>query len=227
MENIIGVDRSHLNEHYQLSQLVKQGISFCFFKATQGISTPETTFFNQSWQEAKTTQGLIRGAYHFYDPRFDGIEQAKNYLSRGVNFSALGCLPPWVDVEDLVGYDESGKVSQSESDKLNKWVADNWQLALSRLNDFLAYVKAETGRDCGIYTYNTYMREYYKSHPFPNNPMWLSSLQSTCPVRYDTGHVPAFWQYIYNWNNTDMDGNKFMSDLTALKALANFKNITI
>jgi hypothetical protein len=51
--------------------------------------------------------------------------------------------------------------------------------------------------------------------------MWLSSLQATCPKRYDTGELPEFWQYTYNWKNTDMDGDYFTGDIAALNKLAN------
>lgn len=218
---IQGVDRSHHNTKARLTSLVKQGIQFIFFKATEGETNVDPTF-NASWREAKSTPGLIMGCYHFFDPTLDGIIQAKHYLTQGVNFSAIGCLPPWVDVEYLVAYDANGKIDPVGTTHLNKWVADNWKLALTRLNDFMVYVKANTGRDCGIYSYNNYMKEYLHGAPFKNNPMWLSSLQKTCPKRYDTGNLPDFWQNTYNWNGTDMDGNFFKGDLVALKKMANF-----
>lgn len=217
---IAGVDRSHLNSPLPLIQLVKQGVGFVFFKATQGETYQDATF-NAAWQEIKAIPGnlsgqlLKRGAYHFYDPHYDGIAQAKNYLSRGINFDTPGCLPPWVDVEDLVGS------NSADTEAANKWVADNWQLALSRLQDFLNYVKQQTGRDCGIYSYNGYMKEYLHGHLFPDNPFWLSSLQANCPVRYDTGKLPDFWQNTYNWNKSDMDGDFFTGDIQQLNTLAN------
>lgn len=213
---IPGVDRSHLNTTYPLSKLVEQGIGFCWFKATQGTMF-EDPAFNKSWQESKATPGLIRGAYHFYDPRIDGIAQAEHFLATGMDFSATGCLPPCVDVEDLTG---------ANAAEANKWVADNWQLALSRLNDFLNHVKTTTGRDCVIYSYNGYMREYLHSHPFSNNPMWLSSLQASCPNRYDTDALPEFWQFTYNWNGTDMDGDYFTGSHDELNKLANINATT-
>lgn len=208
---IQGVDRSHHNVKVPLASLVTKGVGFIWFKATQAASYQDPTF-NTAWQEAKATKGLVRGAYHFYDPRIDGIVQAKNFLSMSINFNAFGCLPPCVDVEDLTGADAA---------EANKWVANNWQTAVTRLNDFLNHMKQETGRDCVIYSYNNYMREYLHSHPFPNNPMWLSSLQKSCPVRYDTGKLPEFWQNTYSWNKSDMDGNFFTGTEQQLNTLAN------
>lgn len=208
---IKGVDRSHLNEPYPLAKLVEQGVKFVWFKATQGDTFEDPTF-NKSWQEAKATPGLIRGAYHFYDPRIDSIAQAEHFLATGMDFSATGCLPPCVDVEDLTG---------TNAAEANQWVSDNWELALSRLNDFLEYVKGQIGRDCIIYSYNNYMREYYHSAPFINNGMWLSSLQATCPNRYDTGELPEFWQNTYSWNGSDMDGDFFTGTQDELNEMAN------
>jgi lysozyme len=214
MNYIQGVDRSHLNSPILLAKLVTEGVKFIWFKATQGATYQDPTF-NVAWQEAKNTPGLIRGAYHFYNPQVDGKIQAQNFLSRGINFSASGCLPPCVDVEDLVGKD------QADTAQLNKWVADNHTVAIQRLNDFLQAVKEQTGRDCIIYTYNNYPREYFRGYGFPNNEMWLSSLQTTCPNRYDKNKLPAFWQYTYGWNKSDMDGNYFTGTQDELNNLAN------
>lgn len=209
---ILGVDRSHHNSKVALTSLVAKGVQFIWFKATQGVTYIDATF-NASWQEAKGIVDLYRGAYHFFDPRFDGIEQAKHYLSLGINFDGPGCMLPCIDVEDLVGSTPADTVAQ------NKWVADNWQLAVKRLNDFLNTVKQVTGKDCMIYTYNNYPKEYFHGTKFPNNPMWLSSLQKTCPVRYDTGEQPLFWQNTYSWNGSDMDGDFFTGTIEQLKTL--------
>lgn len=211
---IPGVDRSHHNSPIPLANLVAKGVKFVWFKASQSGSYRDPTF-DANWKEAKTTEGLLRGAYHFYNPMVDSLIQAQNFLGAGVDFSASGCLPPCVDVEDLVGKDEA------ETKQLNKWVADNWQLAVSRLIDFLAHVKTVTGHDCIIYTYNNYPKEYFNGHGFPDNPIWLSSLQDTCPKRYDTGELPEFWQNTYNWNGSDMDGDYFTGTQEQLDALAN------
>lgn len=211
---ILGVDRSHNNNPIPLTSLVKKGVKFIWFKATQADTYTDPTF-DASWKEAKAIPGLARGCYHFFDPRIDGVVQAKHYLAQGVNFSAVGCLPPCVDVEDLVGH------GVADTLQLNKWVVNNRPLVLQRLNEFLSVVKNQTGRDCIIYTYNNYPKEYFNGYKFPNNPMWLSSLQATCPVRYDTKKLPEFWQFSYNWNGSDMDGDYFTGSIEQLNKLAN------
>lgn len=221
-----GIDISHLNSQINIPHLPAQGISFVFMKATQGL-TMQDQAFQGYWHAIRAIPGnekgeLVKlGDYHFFNPMVDGVAQAKNYLSRGVNYSLPGVLPPVVDVEDLVGSDAA------DTAKLNAWVPKNWMTSLGRLNDFLAYVKEQTGKDCIIYTYNNYFREYFHGHAFPNNRMWLASLQTAkqtnCPVRYDTGKLPDFWQYTWRLNNTDLDGDYFMGTQSELDELCNIK----
>lgn len=218
---ILGTDRSHHNSKVPLQSLFDKGVKFIWFKAAQWTSGEDKTF-NPSWQEAKNTAGLLRGAYYFFDPRYDGVAQAKQFLSVNINFSAPGCIGGCVDVEDLVVFGSDGKVNHDLTDQANKWVANNWLLAIQRLNDFLAYFQSATGKSCMIYSYNGYMKEYLHGTKFPNNYMWISSLQDTCPLRYDTKILPDFWQWTYNWNGTDMDGNYFMGTETELNKLANY-----
>ena len=213
---IPGVDRSHLNSPVSLASLAAKGIKFVFFKATQGDTFIDLAFA-ASWKEASETEGLHQGTFHFFNPQIDGIVQAKHYTSVVGDFSGRGCLPPFVDVEDLVGSNEADTV------RLNKWVEDNWQVAIKRLQDFLNCVKTDTGRTCGIYSYNGYMRDTLHGVKFPDNPFWLSSIQATCPNRYDTGKLPEFWQYTYNWQNTDMDGNYFTGTQQQLDLMANIQ----
>lgn len=221
---IAGVDRSHHNSPIQLAKLVTKGVKFVWFKASEGLTYVDPTFY-ENWKEAKATSGLIRGAYHFYDPRVDGIEQAKLFLSLKIDFSSEGCLMPCVDVEDLVVMGVGGRVDPVATAAANKWVANNWKLAELRLNDFLDHIKTTTGRDCIIYTYNNYPKEYFNGHGFPNNPMWLSSLQDTCPKRYDTGELPALWQNTYNWNGSDMDGDFYTGTIDELNKLSNIVTV--
>lgn len=217
---IPGLDRSHLNGKVPLSSLTAKGIQFIWFKVAQ-YSHGEDVVFNASWEEAKNTPKLMRGGYYFFDPHFDGVAQCKQFLSFNINFSAPGCMGGCVDVEDLVVFGKNGKEDPVLTAQANKWVEQNWELAVQRLKDFLAYYKQETGLDCFIYSYNNYLRETYHATPFPNNPMWISAIEANCPVRYDTGKLPTFWQNTYGWRGTDMDGDYFMGTQDELNTLAN------
>lgn len=217
---IPGVDRSRHNDPIPLQKLFDKGIQFVWVKIAQWTSG-EDKAFNTTWQEAKSIPKLKRGGYYFFDGRYDGIEQCKQMLSFGVNFTAHGCIGGCVDVEDLVVFNPNGTVNKLATTEANQWVANNWRLVLSRLNDFLLYYQQQVGEQCWIYSYNNYLKNTFHGATFVNNPMWLSSLQANCPNRYDTNTLPQFWQNTYNWNGTDMDGDYFMGTDAELDALAN------
>lgn len=220
---ICGIDISHLNDpKINIPFITAQDIGFVWIKATQALTFQDPTF-QDYWHEIKSIpnnengEQVKRGGYHFFDPRVDGIAQAKNYLSRGIDFTLPGVLPPCIDIEDLVG------INASDTVQINKWVATNWKVCLQCLNDFLGYVKQQTTKDCIIYTYNNYPKEYYPGAKFTNNRMWLSSLQANCPVRYDTNQLPDFWQNTYRFNDTDLDGDYFMGTQEQLNEMCNIK----
>lgn len=70
-------------------------ISFTFIKATEGITRQDNKFKINWIQSAQN--GLLRGAYHFYYPSRDAIQQADNFIQL-VKLSK-GDLPPVVDIE--------------------------------------------------------------------------------------------------------------------------------
>lgn len=219
---IPGIDISHINDpKIDISTLPSKGLGFAWIKATQGLSLLDP-MFSTYWRNAKAIRGanFKVGAYLFFDPRFDGVAQAKFYLSQGFDFSLPGVLPPAIDVEDLVVF-QDGKINQALTHAANKWVADNWQLSLQRLTDCINYIETETGKKCVIYTYNNYPKEYFHGHRFPNNYLWISSLQATCPNRYDTGKQPEFWQNTYRYGGSDVDGDFFTGTQEQLNQLAN------
>jgi Glycosyl hydrolases family 25 len=74
----------------------EQDIHFAFIKASQADFTD--LLFDSHWTGAKMA-GILRGAYHFLDPKADGTIQAETYL-RKVKFES-GDLPPVLDLEEL------------------------------------------------------------------------------------------------------------------------------
>ena len=72
-------------------------IDFVFIRATAGNDVVDKMFAD-NWAGAKK-QGLIRGAYHYYRPNENSLEQAENFI-RTVKL-ATGDLPPVLDIEKL------------------------------------------------------------------------------------------------------------------------------
>jgi len=100
---IHGLDLSHFNGSIKWSQLSKidlfdtVSIKFIYIKATEGRKLVDP-MFKKNWQEAKT-KNIIRGAYHFYVPDRDPLEQATNFCK--VVQLKEGDLPPVCDFETV------------------------------------------------------------------------------------------------------------------------------
>lgn len=218
---ITGNDLSKRNDKVKLADLIKKGKQFAFCKATQADDFKDKAF-DSYWAEAKPLRGpnFKIGPYMFFDPRVGGKSQANFFLSKGFNFKLPGVLPPTIDVEDLVVFNADGTINKAATDAANKWVANNWQLCLIRLKECIETLKIASDKVI-VYTYNNYMREYYHGAPLSDCLMWLSSLQPTCPKRYDTGQLPEFWQYSYRDGGSDLDGDYFTGTQEQLNALAN------
>ena len=72
-------------------------IEFVFIRATAGKDR-EDDQFEENWRGAKS-RGLIRGAYHYYRPNENSLEQAKLFI-KTVQLKK-GDLPPVLDIEKL------------------------------------------------------------------------------------------------------------------------------
>ncbi len=93
--NAKGIDVSAYQGNVDWGSIKAAGISFAFAKASEGTGFTDPTF-QQNWAGMQAA-GVIRGAYLFFHPRFDPVEQAQLFarcVSLGPND-----LPPALDVE--------------------------------------------------------------------------------------------------------------------------------
>ena len=99
MNTTHGVDISHYNTGYsaglQFHELKAAGISFVLVKATQGESYIDPSFID-SYARAKEA-GLLRSAYHYFNPNVDPIAQA-DFFCQTVPYES-GDLRLALDVE--------------------------------------------------------------------------------------------------------------------------------
>jgi lysozyme len=97
----IGLDVSEFQGKIRWSKVdsleQKFPISFVFIRATAGNNRVDHQFLN-NWEGAKE-QKIIRGAYHYYRPNENSIEQA-NLFIKTVKLHK-GDLPPVLDIEKL------------------------------------------------------------------------------------------------------------------------------
>src|SRR4051812_48478527 len=85
-----GIDVSHHNGVINWADKFAKGDKFMFAKATEGHGYIDSQF-NRNWANAKAA-GLLTGAYCFFHPNQDPIEQADFFLK--VTGSLSGRLPP-------------------------------------------------------------------------------------------------------------------------------------
>jgi GH25 family lysozyme M1 (1,4-beta-N-acetylmuramidase) len=86
-----GIDVSWYQKKIDWKQMANSKV-FAFIKATEGTSL-EDKLFASNWSGARNA-GLLRGAYHFFHPSVDPIEQADFFLSKVATCE----LPPVLDV---------------------------------------------------------------------------------------------------------------------------------
>lgn len=72
-------------------------LQFVFIRATAGKDVTDGCF-KYNWEQAKKKK-MIRGAYHYYRPNENSLEQAQNFI-KTVKLSS-GDLPPVLDIEKL------------------------------------------------------------------------------------------------------------------------------
>jgi len=208
-----GIDISDQNSTINISALPSD-IAFVWMKASEGETFQDPTFQNY-YHEVKALSNVARGAYHFFIFQDDPIAQAKNFLSRGVDFTLPGVLPPMLDLENQA------------TDAEDQWVKDNAAECAQKVTDWLNYVKQETGRDAIIYTYKNYLIEYLDSASWPNNGLWLAAYQ-TNPPGLPPGYTAVNWWQYSQFGELDgtitggsIDLDWFMGTQEELNALAN------
>jgi lysozyme len=166
---IRGIDVSHYQSAIDWEKVANQQLDFVFVKATEGITLNDSSF-NNNWKAIKS-EGLRRGAYHFYRANVSPEQQALNFI-RNVKMEA-GDLPPVLDVETLDG---AGKIE-----------------LLAGMVTWLYMVEIAYGVKPVIYSnqkfYNTYL-----SGQFEDYPLWIARYHNALQPNLADGRKWKFWQ---------------------------------
>lgn len=100
-DKVFGFDISHYQGKIlweQVDMINKEfPLEYVFIRATMGKDGIDTAFL-RNWRSARANN-FIRGAYHYYRPNENSVEQAENFI-RNVKL-AEGDFPPVLDVEEL------------------------------------------------------------------------------------------------------------------------------
>jgi len=195
------------------------GIAFAFIKATQGTYDTQSTFAG-NWR-ASAAAGVLRGAYHFFDPTEDGAAQAAHFLSV-VGSPAAGDLPPVLDVEcpdgdpDCLG---TGSAGMAAADDIR-----------ARLQAFLEATAQGLGRAPVLYTFPSYFADNgVDTAGLGEYPLYLASIPADDDAGVPCFAVPGpwssaeFWQYSFEGAVPGVAGavdrDRFLGSIAALEAL--------
>ena len=155
-------------------------IEFVFIRATAGKDR-EDDQFEENWLSAKS-RGLIRGAYHYYRPNENSLEQAKLFI-KTVKLKK-GDLPPVLDIEKL----PKGQSLDSLKIGLRRW-----------LNAVEAHYKVKPI----IYTGEKYYDDFLKKD-FSDYLFWIANYNF---YREKIEEDWLFWQFTEKASVSGIRGN--------------------
>ncbi len=177
-----GIDVSHYQGQVDWTQVKAAGTFFAFAKATQGTSEVDPEFAN-NWAGIRAA-GLVRGAYHFMDPKEDAATQAQHFLAT-VQLEP-GDLPPVLDVEITEGMAVEGL-----DEAVRTW---------------LEAVQAATGVQPIIYSDESFLgTELAKG--FGAYPLWVAAYSPSPPPPPAGWTAWTFWQYSQSGKVSGVDGD--------------------
>jgi lysozyme len=185
---VAGIDVSHWQGAIDWNQVAATDVRFAYMKATQDSEFVDTRFA-RNWSEARRV-GLLRGAYHYLDPAYDGRAQAEHFVAtvRSAGGWQAGDLPPMVDVETTSGMSAA--------------------TVRSRLQAFLEYVEGQVGKRPILYTGSYFWDDNGLGSGFTGYPLWTAHYTAnSCPLVPDAWSAWKIWQYTSSGRVTGIAGN--------------------
>jgi lysozyme len=194
--SVHGIDVSAYQGKIDWPEVARNRVRFAFIKASEGATLRDPRF-PRNWREARKA-GILRGAYHYFQPNRDGKTQA-DLFTRYVPI-VPGDLPPVLDVEAANFHDVA--VMRRE---VARW---------------LRLVEAHYGVRPIIYSNHGFYRRHLAGH-FDQYPLWLAHYEVDKPVlprskwiiwqHSDEAYVPGIRGVV--------DFNVFQGNYTALQAM--------
>jgi GH25 family lysozyme M1 (1,4-beta-N-acetylmuramidase) len=169
---VAGLDVSNHQPSTSWDQVHQTGRSFTYIKATEGV-TWQNPEFQKDWPLSKTV-GMIRGAYHYFRPEDDSVQQADAYLKTLVGLE-VDDMPPMLDIE----------------------VTDNVapEIIVENARTWLDYVEKVTGKTPIVYTYPYYWSTLGPAPGFDHYPLFIADYKDKCP------QVPTPWTAWTIWQH--------------------------
>lgn len=180
----IGIDVSEYqgNINWQKVKWIDEvyEINFVLIRATAGNDRVDAQF-EKNWENAKNKK-MIRGAYHYYRPNENSLEQA-NFFIKNVKLKK-GDLPPVLDIE---------KLPKNQS-------LDSLKVGLKR---WLLRVENYYGVKPIIYSGDKYFTTFLEKQ-FSDYTFWIANY-SVFDEKIDKSW--QFWQFTENANVDGIKGN--------------------
>jgi lysozyme len=197
--DVQGIDVSHYQGTVDWRQVKAVGIQFAFAKATEGVTLLDPEFAT-NWAGMKAA-GILRGAYHFFEPNDDAGQQAAFFLST-VQLES-GDLPPVLDVETAAANS-----------------AQLWQ----GVQAWLDQVEAATGVRPILYLNKNFANENAAPASLAAYPLWLAQYEVEIPTVPDGWTTWLLWQYSQSGTLDGVSGSvdldQLNGPLSGLSALA-------
>jgi MYXO-CTERM domain-containing protein len=172
------------------------GASFAFAKATESTNFNDPMFAT-NWSGMKEA-GLVRGAYHFFDPAADPTAQATFFLA------AVGPVSPG----DLLVLDFETSGGESDS------------TLSSAAATFLSAVQTTTGVTPLLYASSQFLSDF---GPLGVYPLWVANYGVSCPDVPAAWTTYTFWQSSGSGSAPGISGqvdvDSFNGTLAQLQAL--------
>ncbi len=203
---VLGIDVASYQKNISWRSWAASGRQFAYVKATEGTYYKNPYFGSQTSGAAAV--GMMRGAYHFANPKSSsGTTQAAYFVKNGGAWTLDGrTLPGVLDIE----YNPYGATCYGLSQAtMVAWIAS-----------FTTEYKRLTTRDAVIYTTaDWWNRCTGNTGRFTTtNPLWAARYGTTTPgVLPGTWKTSSFWQY----TSTPIDQDRFSAGFERLVVLAN------
>lgn len=163
-----GIDVSHYQGTIDWNSVAKARAAFTFIKATEGTSGYDSEF-QANWSGSHAA-GLLRGAYHFFQPGEDPRQQAMNFLK--VVQPRPRDLPPVLDVE-----------AKGEPREI-----------IAGIKTWLTAVELAAGKTPILYTNPSYWADL-KVSDFGRFPLWIAEYGVAAPKVPEGWSTWTFWQF--------------------------------
>ena len=203
MSDYKGIDISNWQGSIDFSQVKNSGIQIVYMLASEGNYFIDS--YLQEFYNGATSNGLLVGFYHFFDPAVSVYDQAQYFIN-----AIKGLTSNCKLVLDL---EKSGGYAASELSEVAV--------------EFLEKVKSLTNTEVAIYTYVSFANNNIASgYGLENYPLWIAEYGVNSPQGNPIwGNNHAGWQYSDTGSVAGISGNVDMNVFTEQMLLSGSSTI--